>query len=88
MLAARKLLKEPSKLSIRAAQWIDYEWDLKYSDGHSELRLFVPKPTVLAWICRDLLENDATTFALMLENVSHPYTNGSLLLEQSVNVMH
>ena len=30
---ARKLLNELFKLSIRAAQWIDYEWDVKYSEN-------------------------------------------------------
>ena len=42
--AARKLLNELSKLSILAAQWIDYKRDVKYSEDPSELRLFVPKP--------------------------------------------
>ena len=44
--AARKLLNELSKLSIRAAQWTDYKWDAKYSKGQLELRLFVPRPSV------------------------------------------
>ena len=39
--ATCKLLHELSKLSIRAAQWTDNNWDAKYSEGQSELRLFV-----------------------------------------------
>ena len=42
--AARKLLNKLSKLSIRAAQLIDYKWNMKYYKDLSELRLFVPKP--------------------------------------------
>ena len=34
---------ELSELSICAAQWIDYKWNAKYSEGQSELRLFVPR---------------------------------------------
>ena len=52
--AARKLLNELSKLSIRAAQWTDYKWDAKYSNGQLELRLFVPRRPVfghLAEVC-------------------------------------
>ena len=44
MPAARKLLNELIKLSIRAAQWIDYTWDVKYSEDQSELRLFSQGP--------------------------------------------
>ena len=40
---ARKLLNEVSKLNILAAQWIDCQWDAKYSECQSELRLFVPR---------------------------------------------
>ena len=31
VFAAHKLLNELSKLSIQAAQWIDYKWDVKYT---------------------------------------------------------
>ena len=41
MPAARKLLNELFKLSIRAAQWTDYKCDAKYSEDQSERRLFV-----------------------------------------------
>ena len=44
VLAARKLLNELSKLSTRAALWIDYKWDMKYSKDQSELRFFVSRP--------------------------------------------
>ena len=43
--AARKLLNELSKLSIRVAQWINYEWDVKCSEEQSELCFFVPRPS-------------------------------------------
>ena len=43
--AARKLFDESSKLSIRAEQQSDYNWDAKHSEGSSELRLFVSRPS-------------------------------------------
>ena len=45
VLKARKLLNELSTLSIGAEQWTDYKWDVKYSEGQSELRFFVPRPS-------------------------------------------
>ena len=42
--AAGKLINELSKLSIQAAQWINYKWDVKYCEDQLELRLFVSRP--------------------------------------------
>ena len=42
--AALKPLNELFKLSIRVAQCTDHKWDVKYCEGQSELRLFVPRP--------------------------------------------
>ena len=34
-------------MSIRDAQCTDYKWYAKYSEGQSELRLFVPRPSAM-----------------------------------------
>ena len=88
--AVRKLLYELSKLSIRAAQWIDYKWDVKYGEDQSELLFFVPKPRArpLGIGLPDLFVYDFTAFALVLEDSSYPYTNEDLLLHQAVDVAH
>ena len=33
------------QLSIRAAKWIDYKWDAKYSENQSQLCLLVQRPS-------------------------------------------
>ena len=45
-------------------------------------------PGRLAWVFPYLLGWDSTAFALALEDSSDPYTNGDLLLQQSLNVAH
>ena len=42
--AARKVFNKSSKLSIRAAQRLDYKWDMKYSEDQSDLLLVLPRP--------------------------------------------
>ena len=82
--------EDQSKLTIRAAQWIDYKWDVKYSEDQSELRLFVPRPS--ARLLGMGLPRPAwarlATFALVLEDSSLSCTNRDLLVHQSVNVAH
>ena len=44
--APRKLLNGLPKLNVRAAQWTDNnKRAMQYSEGQSELCLFVPKPS-------------------------------------------
>ena len=47
MPEARKLLNDLFKLIVRAAQWTDYNWNAKYSEDQSELRLFVSKSSAM-----------------------------------------
>ena len=88
--AARKLLKELNKLSIRAKQLADYKCNAKYSKVYSALGLFVPSSSdrPLGMSLPDLLGHDLTAFALVLEDSGHLCTNEDLLLHQFVNVAH
>ena len=40
-----------------------------------------PAPGNLVLVCQDLLGQCSTAFALVLEDLSHPFTNGDLLLD-------
>ena len=74
--AACKLLTELHEMSIRAAQWINFKWNAKQGLASSHFAL----------VCQHLLREGSTAFALVLENFSHPCTNGSFFLHQSVSV--
>ena len=85
--AACKLLSELSKLSIRAAQWIDFQWDAKYSRGQADLHFFVAMPSTRplgmslprpAWTQINRLRTDVGRYQLFKQ----------LGLRQSVNAMH
>ena len=43
--AGRSLLSDLSKLDIRPSEWMDYKWNMEYSNITSELHEFVPKVT-------------------------------------------
>ena len=62
---------ELSELSIRAAQWIEYKWNAKYSKGQSKQRLFVPRfrarslglgPAQPAWVWLNHLRTGVKRF--------------------------
>ena len=76
--AALKPLNELFKLSIRAAQCTDHKWDVKYSEVYQSYVSLSQGlvPGHLALVCPDFLGSDATAFALVLEDFSHPCTNG------------
>ena len=74
--AARKLLNELSKISIRASQWINYKQNAKYSEGQSKLRLYVPKPStrsldvgllIPAWVRLNRFRTSVERFQLSMD---------------------
>ena len=86
--AARKLLNEPSKLSIRAAQWVDYEQEAKHFESQSEFRpRFSTRPLDMRQPKRARGQG-STAFAQLLEDLDHLRANGNLFLRQSLNVEH
>ena len=58
------------------------KWDVKYSVDQSEVTHFCSKPQRQAtWHeSAQTLGYNSTVFTLVLEDSSHPYTNGDLLL--------
>ena len=81
-------LNELPKLSVRAAEWTDYKWEAKYSEGQTELRFLILRPSVmlLGMVCAVLLGYDSTAFALVWEDFNHTCTNRDLLLPQYISV--
>ena len=76
--------RHPFVPAARKLQWIDYKWDVKYSEDQSKIRLFVLRSSArpfgmdlprLAWVRLNRLRT------LVLEDSSHPCTNGDLLLQ-------
>ena len=79
---ARNLLDNLDGLGIRASEWKNHKWNVKYCENTSRLRVFVPRTGLLGWACPEQLGLSSTACGLVLGDSTRPCTNGVSLLHR------